>query len=278
MQSENEQKLKDLIIKWTNHFSWRKDFLKWREQRLWQEKHQDKTIIFLEKFIPDLKKKRILDLGSGMGGFLVAMQKIGYDIQGIEPNPDYCEITKLRGKRYDLEARVVNASGEKMPFFENSFDFIFCNDVLEHCKNPRQLLTEVYRTLKTGDKAYVTVINRFGFKDPHYHLRFVNWLPRILAERYITWRGKTKKEPLYRDKQKLSEMHYFTFKGFKKMAKEIGFETKDLKEYKILHPELLSSPRVQKIVRLLKLLKIGLPIYRFSRLFYVRGFELMLRK
>mgnify|MGYP001586836946 CR=1 FL=1 len=221
MPNENEQKLIALVIKWTNHFKWREDFLKWQEQRIWQEKHQEKTINFLEKFIPDLKKKKILDLGSGMGGFLVAMQQTGYDIQGLEPNSDYCEITGLRGKRYGLKVRVVNGFGEKIPFSKDFFDLIFCNDVLEHGQNPREVLRESHRVLRAGGQMYVTVISRFGFRDPHYHLRFVNWLPRPWAEKYIIWRGKTKDDSLHhQDNQKLSAMHYFTFGGFQKMAEE----------------------------------------------------------
>ena len=100
MQNENEQKLRDLVVKLTESFSWRKDFSEWQKGRIWQENYQENIINFLERFIPDLKNKKMLDLGCGMGGFLVAMKRKGYDIQGLDPNPDYCEITKLRGKRY----------------------------------------------------------------------------------------------------------------------------------------------------------------------------------
>lgn len=279
MQNKNEQKLRALIIKWTNHFKWRKDFLKWREGRIWQEKHQEKVINFLEKFTPDLKRKRILDLGSGMGGFLVAMQKKGYDIQGLDPNPDYCEITKLRGKRYDLDIKVVNSFGERMLFPDKSFDFIYCNDVLEHCQNPPRVLEESHRVLKHGGQMYLTVINRFGFKDPHYHLRFINWIPRPLAEKYIIYREKSKENSLFEDRQKLSEMHYFTFNQFKRMADKIGFRAQDLKEYKLSHPELINTPKFLKIAKLLLRLFGASPlIYSLVRLFYLSSFSFMLRK
>jgi ubiquinone/menaquinone biosynthesis C-methylase UbiE len=274
MQAENESKLRKLVVKWTEFFRWRKDFLKWREERIWQEKYQGKTINFLEKFIPDLKNKKILDLGCGMGGFLVAMKRREYDIQGLEPNPDYCEITKLRGKRYNLEVEVINGFGEKMPFEDHSFNFIYCNDVLEHCEDPEELLKESYRLLKPKGQMYVTVINRFGFKDPHYHLRFINWLPRFLGEIIIKLKG-FQREDSTAGKQKLSNMHYFIYWQFKNLTKKIGFKILDLQEYKISHPELISDPKNQKIAKTLKLFKLN-SLFYFLMLFYLSGFNFLL--
>lgn len=276
MQNENEEKLRELVIKWTNQFKWRKDFLKWQEERIWQEKYQDKIIDFLEKFIPDLKNKKILDLGCGMGGFLVAMKKRGYDIEGLEPNSDYRKIAILRGKRYGLEIKVTAGFGEKMPFPNNSFDFIFCNNVLEHCENPIEILKESYRILKPDGQIYVTVINRLGFKDSHYHLRFINWMPRILGEYIIKMRGLQKENLAGR--QKLSDMHYFTYWQFQNLAKKIGFEVLDLKKYKILHPELLSTKKFLKIMNLLKALRLINLVYFLFCLAFFSGFSFLLKK
>ena len=277
MQNENEQKLRDLVVKLTESFSWRKDFSEWQKGRIWQENYQENIINFLERFIPDLKNKKILDLGCGMGGFLVAMKRKGYDIQGLDPNPDYCEITKLRGKRYNLDVEVINGSGEQMPFGENSFDFIYCNEVLEHCENPTQLLKESYRVLRPRGQIYITVINRFGFKDPHYHLRFINWLPRFLAELIIKFKG-FEKENSKAGRQRLSSMHYFSYWRFQKLAKNIGFEVLDLKKYKILHSEFLSSQKFQRVINLLKLLKLINFVYFFARLTLLSGFSFLLKK
>ena len=236
---------------------------------------EDNEIAFLEKIIPGLKEKKILDLGCGRGEFLIAMKARGYDIVGIEPDSDKHELVKKNEQEKGIKVKVIRASGEKMPLKEASFDFIYCNNVLEHCKNPRQLLKESWRLLKPDGQMYLTVINRFAFRDPHYRLKFINWLPRWLAEKYIKLRGRSKnhlnKEASLNE---LNKMHYFTFNGFKKIARETSFEIQDLREYKISHPELISA--ANKItVNLVRAIPF---IYYPARLFYLAGFRLLLKK
>ncbi|MFH1255402.1 MAG: class I SAM-dependent methyltransferase [bacterium] len=276
MQNANEQKLNELIAKWNSHAKRRNIFLKWQNERIWHEKYQEKTIDFLEKFVPSLKTKKILDLGSGMGGFLVAMKLKGYDVIGIEPNHDYIDIAKLRAMRYGIDIDARENSGEKMPFPDDSIDFIYCNDVLEHCENPSELLKESFRILKENGQMHITVINRFGFHDAHYHLKFINWMPRFLGEMIIKL-NNIEKENSTAGMQKLSSMHYFTVWQFKKMARESGFDVVDLKKYKILHPELIADSKFQKISKIFRFARMGSFIY-FLAVFYLSSFSFMLKK
>ncbi len=236
---------------------------------------ENNEIAFLEKIIPDLKQKKILEVGSGRGEFLTAMRARGYDIIGVEPDPYKHEVIKINEKEMGVRVEAIKAPGEELPFDSETFDFIYCNNVLEHCKDPLRLLEESHRVLKTQGLMYCTVINRFAFRDPHYHLNFLNWLPRRLAEKYIILRGKSKKiiHPS-ESRNKLTEMHYFTFNGFKRVANEIGFDVQDLKEYKIRHPELISVKRgfAVSLVRAIPL------IYCLARLFYLAGFRLLMKK
>lgn len=228
---------------------------------------EKEEIDFLEKIVPGLKEKKILEIGSGRGEFLTAMKSKGYDIVGIEPDP----------YKFGIKVGAILAPGEEIPFASETFDFLYCNNVIEHCRNPIRLLQESHRVLKSSGFAYFTVINRFAFRDPHYHLNFLNWLPRWLAERYIIIRGRSKK-PLphpAESRNEFSEMHYFTFNGFKKIARKVGFaDITDLKEYKIKHPELITTYSRSKV----SLVRIFPFIYRLARLFYLSGFRLLMRK
>jgi 2-polyprenyl-3-methyl-5-hydroxy-6-metoxy-1,4-benzoquinol methylase len=274
---EDEKKLAELIKKWTEPFNWRSNFSDWRYQRLWQENFQEKEIKFLENKFPDLKRKKILDLGCGMGGFLVAMRRRGYNIQGLEANDDYCQIARLRGKRYGIDLEIANTKGEETPFEAEGFDFIYCNDVLEHTENPRQILEKIYKILKPNGQVYITVINRFGFRDHHYQLKFINWMPRVVAEWIINLKNIQKEDSLA-GRQRLSHMHYFTFRSFQKIAREIGFSIQDLNKYKIDNPGLVNNPRIRKMIKILTALRLINFIYRPISLFYFSGFRFLLEK
>jgi SAM-dependent methyltransferase len=236
---------------------------------------ENNEIAFLEKIIPDLKERKILEIGSGRGEFLTAMTAKGFDIVGIEPDSYKHEAIRINGEKAQVKVRALVVKGEDLPFASGAFDFVYCNNVIEHCHNPLRLMEETRRVLKPQGLAYFTVINRFAFRDPHYHLNFLNWLPRFIAERYIVLRGRSKKiDHPTESHNKLSEMHYFTFNGFKKIARRLGFETQDLKEYKIRHPELISASG-ESAVNLVRALPF---IYYLARLFYVSGFRLLLKK
>jgi len=82
--------------------------------------------------------------------------------------------------------------------------------------------------LRPGGRVLLTVINRYAFRDPHYHMPLINWLPRRLAEALIDWRGRSKGAAAFRDRQRLSEMHYYTMAGFRALAARAGFRVGDL--------------------------------------------------
>jgi ubiquinone/menaquinone biosynthesis C-methylase UbiE len=226
-----ERALEAQIEPWLAHMRWRADFEAWRARRLWQENYQRDALAEIARFQNDAPATRVLDLGAGMGGFAVAMLRVNQRIVALDYNLAYCEIARTRGRRYDLNLPALVGAGEALPFADASFHIVTCWDVLEHAQEPKHLLREIARVLDENGIAFMTVINRFALVDPHYHLRFVNYLPRALGEKYIALRQRTKNSAL-RDKQKLSEMHYYTYGGFEKFAAQFGFQIQDLNRAK----------------------------------------------
>ena len=258
---------------------WRANFNEWRERRLNQEHYQQERLRQVERLCGPLEHQIILDLGAGMGGFAVAAALRGATVAACEFNRGYCTIIKLRAERSGTRVPVYNAVGEALPFTAASFDTIVSWDVIEHVRSPEEMLSELNRALVPGGIALVTVINRWAWKDPHYHIRGLNWLPRPWAERLIRRRGRSKESAAFQDMQRLSEMHYFTYPAFTRLARRHGFRVHDIKEAELRLGTLHSPKRTRRVVRtILRSLGLERLAYRLQRHWYVGMFELALIK
>jgi SAM-dependent methyltransferase len=112
-----------------------------------------------------------------------------------------------RARRDKLEnlKTICAGDGQYLPFGDDSFDVVVVNGVLEWVPsgmegNPgklqRDFLAEIRRVLKPSGSLLLGIENRnswktwFRNKDGHTGLRFVPWLPRILASLYSRICGK----------------------------------------------------------------------------------------
>lgn len=231
--ADAESALVARIDRWLAHMRWRPDFERWREGRIWQERYQGERLRLIERYGGALKGRHVLDVGSGMGGTSVALGLAGAVPLAFEYNRAYCDIIRRRAARYALGLPVVNGAGERLPFADGCFDLAICWDVVEHVQCPDALLAELARVVCPGGRVVLTVINRYAFRDPHYHMPFLNWLPRAVAEWVIERRGRSKGESAFRDRQRLSEMHYFTISGFRRLAEGHGFRMGDIGEDRV---------------------------------------------
>jgi SAM-dependent methyltransferase len=271
--------LERAIEPWLQHMAWRRDYAQWRERRIYQERYQQERLEQLEDITGTLEDLRLLDLGAGMGGFAVAARLWAAEVVACEYNPAYCRIIKLRAKRHRLSLPVCNAAGESLPFGDGRFDAVVCWDVLEHVQRPEGVLAEINRVLRPGGHALVTVINRWAWNDPHYHMKGINYLPRPLAEGMIARRGRGKDGAAFRDMQRLSDMHYYSYGQFVRLAGRSGFSVRDLREER-LRAGTLHSPKFSRRVLRGGLRLAGLEslAYRAERQLLTGMFELVLTK
>jgi 2-polyprenyl-3-methyl-5-hydroxy-6-metoxy-1,4-benzoquinol methylase len=97
------------------------------------------------------RKGRLLDVGCGSGAFLAHMRDLGWEVQGLEPDPAAADVAKTR---YGLE--VVCAPLEEANIAPESFDVVTLSHVIEHVHDPVALLRECGRVLR-GDGIMVMV-------------------------------------------------------------------------------------------------------------------------
>jgi ubiquinone/menaquinone biosynthesis C-methylase UbiE len=278
-----ETRLAAAIDPWLRHMTWRDDFAGWRERRIWQEKHHDANVTDVVQVLDRPTGKRLLDLGAGMGGLSVALmldrRTQGLRLHAMDYNPDYARITLLRAQRYDLTLSIVVAAGEHLPYPDAAFDAITCLDVLEHVADVEAVLMEMYRVLAPGGIVLTTVPNRRAFRDPHYHLAGINWLPAPVAERMIERAGRSKSGVQLQDRQEHSDLNTYTWGQFKRLAEDTGFSVRDQVRHRLLRGEIRHLHGVRKaalgLVQRLRLLD---PVYRVYRCGWQGTYQIRLVK
>ena len=276
-RADARNELAALIDPWLRHMRWRADFDDWRHKRLHSENYQSETLAQVTGAAGALAGRHVLDLGCGMGGFAVAAGRAGAYVTALDYNPAYCVITAVRAARYELPLAVVRGAGEALPLPAATYDIVTAWDVIEHVQQPEQMIAEIARVLRPGACAFVTVINRFAFRDPHYHLPLLNYLPRPVAELLIRLYGRSKRDAAFHDRQRLHEMHYFTFGGFRRLAGSYGFTVIDLDEERIRRGDLAPKrPRRRAMLRILRRSGMVLPLYRLYRTLYQGTYRLLL--
>jgi SAM-dependent methyltransferase len=72
--------------------------------------------------------------------------------------PEYCFLSRFK-KMENLDYTTadlnspwadIHMDAHEMPFADNKFDVVFCNHVLEHVADDKQVMHELYRVMKTG--------------------------------------------------------------------------------------------------------------------------------
>jgi SAM-dependent methyltransferase len=168
-------------------------------------------------FLPIPADSRILDIGSGVGGFVVACRRRGLRAFGVEPDRigQGAKITSLQiARKRVTESIFASGIGEELPFPDGCFDVVVMNQVVEHVSNQAQVVREAARILRPGGLMYVACPNYLRFYEPHYKIFWLPLFPKALAGFYLRWRR--------RSPAMLNQLTYTTNARLKKLLKALG--------------------------------------------------------
>ncbi len=97
---------------------------------------------------------KILDIGSGQGFFKLFFDANfnetidWYGIEVWEGRTEFCKHIGYKMFEVDLEKGIL-------PFEDESFDIVIASHVLEHLPNPKDIIKEMNRVLKTGGQSII---------------------------------------------------------------------------------------------------------------------------
>ncbi len=166
--------------------------------------------------IPKFKGKELslLDIGCGAGASVVRLAPEMKSALGIDINDFHkVEFEKICAENHvsNCDFQVVNIEQEDL---SNQFERIICFEVIEHFENEDKGVSGIYKALKEGGIAAISVPNKWWIFETHgaklpllpwNRMPFFSWLPRRIHERYSNARIYTRKRIV-----KVFEKHGFT--------------------------------------------------------------------
>ena len=122
-----------------------------RNTKDWYNDINNYTSKNLINFAKNNSGKNILDIGCATGEYCQKLIELGFNCIGIDINEKYVK----KANEIGVEAYVM--SGNDLKFPDKSFDTILLFEVLEHVKNPENVLNEAIRVAKKN--ILITVPN-----------------------------------------------------------------------------------------------------------------------
>ena len=209
------------------------------------------TNYLIEKITPHVSKgMKILDIGSGYGGFVLAAIQYGYNCQGIEIAEFDCQISKERALDQNIDDKVfTQGSALNLPYEDSFFDVVTFWNVLEHIDDYKTAIKEARRVLKPGGKMLIIAPNYFTFrKEAHYHVPWLPIFPKSLARIYLRLLNK---KTHFLDES----IFYITMFGLKKFLKSLDMDIRIDTNEKIDMVWSFQSDNINFLIKIIKKLK-----------------------
>lgn len=123
----------------------------------------------LEPYIADLARfdelrgRRVLEIGVGLGADHQRMAEAGADLYGIDLTPRAVAHTRRRLALFGLTTRLAVGDAENLAFPDGHFDVVYSWGVLHHSPDTAKAVREVWRVLKPGGVARIMIYHKWAF-------------------------------------------------------------------------------------------------------------------
>ena len=148
----------------------------------------------------------LLDIGCGMGDFLLEAQSIGFNVSGLEVTDHLVEFANRRLGFSSVQKGFIETSN----FQKESFDVVAFFDVIEHVRNPVDFLTHVSSLLKQNGRVYIVTPS------------LDSWSAKLLGKNWMEY--------------KVEHLFYFSKRSMTLLLEKTGFhKIRFHPNYKILN-------------------------------------------
>lgn len=122
------------------------------------ESHLDNINRLIYSNLREYKATNLLDVGCGSGDRTIHIANhfnIDYtQAHGVDFNEQQVEACKKI-----FNARIIDLESQNLPYDDNTFDLVNCNQVLEHIRNSETIINEISRVTKVGGYIILGIPN-----------------------------------------------------------------------------------------------------------------------
>src|SRR5829696_5811639 len=84
--------------------------------------------------------RKVLDVGCGAGTDLARFAREGAIVTGVDLSPSAIALARQNFAHQGLSGDLREADGERLPFADNEFDFVFAHGVVQYTSGDRALI------------------------------------------------------------------------------------------------------------------------------------------
>jgi tRNA (uracil-5-)-methyltransferase TRM9 len=150
---------------------------------------------------------RLLNIGCGHGPDFIPF-KNNFELHGIDISTAMLELAQKYAAKFKFSVTLVEADACELPYADNFFNWAIAIASLHHIKDDEgrlQAFKEIYRVLKPGGEAFITVWNK--------------WQPKFW------FKSKNAMVPWHSGEKILYRYYYlFSYRELEKTARQAGFK------------------------------------------------------
>lgn len=114
----------------------------------------NKTVV--KNRFTDLKGKSLLNLGCGYGWYSNYFVEIGARVTACDGSEKMISPAKNTYKDIDFELVDIE---KHLPYNDNEFDIVFCNQVLMDIENVGEIFQQIFRVTRQGGRFYMAIVH-----------------------------------------------------------------------------------------------------------------------
>lgn len=122
----------------------------------------------------DLKGKKLLDIGCGLGESSVYFAKKGAIVTASDISLEMLNLSLRLAKKHNVNIETLKCQSDKIPVEDNSYDVIYAGNILHHV-NLEDTIKEIHRILRGGGGQFVSM-------DPLVHNPAINIYRKLAKE------------------------------------------------------------------------------------------------